>query len=73
MLGIVGLGRIGTATALRAKALGMQVVFFDPYRPTGTELALGFARVHSLEALLAAADVVSLHTPLVGGDAQDDR
>jgi phosphoglycerate dehydrogenase-like enzyme len=64
VLGIVGLGRIGTATALRAKALGMRVVFFDPYRPTGTELALGLARVHSLEALLGAADVVSLHTPL---------
>ena len=64
VLGIVGLGRIGTATALRAKALGMRVMFFDPYRPTGTELALDLARVHSLEALLAAADVVSLHTPL---------
>ena len=64
VLGIVGLGRIGTATALRGKALGMQVVFYDPYRPTGTELALGLTRVHSLEALLALADVVSLHTPL---------
>ena len=61
---VVGLGRIGTATALRAKALGMRVVFFDPYRPTGTELALGFARADSLNDLLAAADVVSLHTPL---------
>jgi phosphoglycerate dehydrogenase-like enzyme len=30
VFGVVGLGRIGTATALRAKALGMQVVFFDP-------------------------------------------
>src|ERR1051326_2007270 len=33
--GIVGLGRIGTATALRAKAFGFRVVFFDPYAPTG--------------------------------------
>lgn len=62
--GVVGLGRIGTASALRAKALGMRVVFFDPYRSTGTELALGFERVRTLGDLLAAADVVSLHTPL---------
>jgi lactate dehydrogenase-like 2-hydroxyacid dehydrogenase len=64
VFGVVGLGRIGTATALRAKALGMQVVFFDPYRPTGTELALGLTRVRSLAELLAVADVVSLHAPL---------
>jgi len=64
VFGVVGLGRIGTATALRAKALGMQVMFFDPYRPTGTELALGLARLGSLDELLAIADVVSLHTPL---------
>lgn len=62
--GVVGLGRIGTATALRAKALGMKVIFFDPYRPTGTELAVGLGRVNSLEDLLAQSDVVSLHTPL---------
>jgi len=64
VFGIVGLGRIGTATALRAKALGMRVVFFDPYRPTGTELALGLERAGALNDLLATADVVSLHTPL---------
>src|SRR5207245_1697096 len=64
VLGIVGLGRIGTATALRARAMGMEVAFFDPYRPTGTELALGFRRVDTLNELLALADVVSLHTPL---------
>lgn len=64
VFGVVGLGRIGTATALRAKALGMRVLFFDPYRPTGTELAVGLERVATLEALLAEADVVSLHTPL---------
>jgi phosphoglycerate dehydrogenase-like enzyme len=62
--GIVGLGRIGTATALRAKALGMDVVFYDPYLPTGTELALGIRRAHALKDLLAQADAVSLHTPL---------
>ena len=63
VFGIVGLGRIGTAVALRAKALGFDVVFFDPYRPNGAELAIGVRRALSLEALLAEADVLSLHTP----------
>jgi C-terminal binding protein len=62
--GIVGLGRIGTAVALRAKAFGFRVAFYDPYRPNGTELSLGIERAPSLEALLAGADVLSLHAPL---------
>ena len=63
VFGIVGLGRIGTAVALRAKALGFNVVFFDPYRPNGAELAIGVRRAWSLEELLGQADVLSLHTP----------
>jgi phosphoglycerate dehydrogenase-like enzyme len=62
--GIVGLGRIGTATALRAKAFGMRVVIFDPYLPRGQEIALSVERVDTLDALLAKADIVSLHAPL---------
>lgn len=62
--GIVGLGRIGTAAALRARAFGLRVVFFDPYRPNGTERALGLARARTLEELLGQSDVLSLHTPL---------
>jgi phosphoglycerate dehydrogenase-like enzyme len=62
--GVIGLGRIGTATALRAKALGMPVIFFDPYLPTGTERALGLERAATLRNLLAQSDVVSIHTPL---------
>ena len=45
VFGIVGLGRIGTAAALRAKALGMDVVFYDPYKPDGFDKALGIRRV----------------------------
>jgi C-terminal binding protein len=41
--GIIGLGRIGTAVALRAKAFNFRVVFYDPYLPNGTELALGIS------------------------------
>jgi phosphoglycerate dehydrogenase-like enzyme len=62
--GIVGLGRIGTAAALRAKAFGFRVVFFDPYVPTGTHKAVGVERVGSLDELLKISDTVSIHCPL---------
>ena len=64
VFGVVGLGRIGTAAALRAKAFGMDVVMFDPYRENGAELAVGIRRVHSLQELFGQCDVVSLHLPL---------
>lgn len=66
-LGIVGLGRIGTATALRAKAFGLDVVCYDPHVSRGVEIAVGVRRVESLHALLQASDVVSLHCPLTAG------
>ncbi len=59
-LGIVGYGHIGSQLSVLAEALGMQVVFYD----IGKKLALGNARpVPSLNELLGAADVVSLHVP----------
>jgi C-terminal binding protein len=61
---IVGLGRIGMATALRAKALGMDVAFHDPYRQDGFDKTLGIRRVESLEQLFREAFVLSLHCPL---------
>lgn len=62
--GIVGLGRIGTAAALRAKAFGMDVVFYDPYLSSGVDLSIGVRQVHTLDELFASSDVVSLHAPL---------
>ncbi len=62
--GILGLGRIGTAVALRAKALGYRVVFYDPKLPNGADLALGIDRAPSLEALLGQSNILSVHTPL---------
>ena len=62
--GIVGLGRIGTATALRAKALGFKVRFHDPYVVSGMDKAIGISRDRSLDDLLRASDVLSLHCPL---------
>jgi C-terminal binding protein len=38
-------------------------VFYDPYRPNGTELAVGIGRAASLEELLRQADVLSIHVP----------
>src|SRR5262245_16857887 len=62
--GIVGLGRIGTAAALRAKAFGFRVVFHDPYVPTGTHKALGMQRIDTLEEILKMSDTISIHCPL---------
>ena len=59
--GVVGCGRIGTATALRAKALGLDVVFYDPYLRQGMDKALGIRRVYRLDELLEQSHFVSLH------------
>jgi phosphoglycerate dehydrogenase-like enzyme len=62
--GIIGMGRIATSVALRAKAFGFRVVFYDPYVPNGTELGLGIERAPTLESLLSQADTLSVHAPL---------
>ncbi len=66
-LGLVGCGRIGSAAALRAKAFGLDVVFFDPYAPQGMDKALGIRREFRLEPLLEQSHFISLHCYL------DDR
>jgi C-terminal binding protein len=62
--GIVGLGRIGSAAALRAKALGMDVCFYDPAAPDGRDKSLGVRRLETFDELLAITHVLSLHCPL---------
>ncbi len=62
--GVIGLGRIGTATALRAKAFGFRVVFHDPHVPSGTHKAIGIERIGSLEEILRISDTISIHCPL---------
>ena len=64
VIGIIGLGRIGTATAIRAMAFGMKVIFYDPYINDGYDKALGVERVETLKDIAQMSDVISLHTPL---------
>ena len=62
-LGIVGLGRIGTAMTQRAKGFKMEVVYYDPYRRMDLEKEWGI-RYAPLDELLATSDFVSIHVPL---------
>jgi glyoxylate reductase len=61
--GVVGLGRIGTAAARRARGFGMDVVYHARSRHEAAEAELS-ARHLPLDELLATADVLSLHCPL---------
>jgi lactate dehydrogenase-like 2-hydroxyacid dehydrogenase len=63
VFGIVGLGRIGLATSIRARSFGMRIAFYDPYLPSGMEIAVGAQRCASLHELIAISDVVSIHAP----------
>src|SRR5205823_8472964 len=62
-LGVVGLGRIGTQVARRARAFDMTVLYHDRRRRPDAEEALA-ARHVALDELLAAADYVVLTVPL---------
>ena len=63
-LGIVGLGRIGTNVAIRAKSFGMKVIAYDPYIKKSKADAAGVLLYDSLEDLLRESDVITFHTPL---------
>jgi len=60
-VGIVGMGRIGTAAALRFQAFGMEVGYYDPHLPSGHHLSFGWKRFDRLEDLLARSDLLSIH------------
>ncbi len=66
-LGLVGFGGIAREAARRAKALDMLITAFDPYVPANDDAWSGVQRHETLEDLLAASDVVSLHVPLTDG------
>ena len=62
-LGIIGLGRVGSEVALRARSFGMRLVAYDPFVAPDYAHRLG-TELRSLQDLLAESDFVTLHTPL---------
>jgi len=65
-LGVVGFGGIGRLAGRLGRALGMRVIGFDPQIPPSSEAwSVEGAEARGLDALLAEADVVTLHVPLV--------
>jgi (S)-sulfolactate dehydrogenase len=63
IMGLVGFGAIAREVATRARAMGMQVIAYDPFLPAG-HAAWTLASQRQLDGLIAEADVVSLHVPL---------
>jgi len=63
VMGIVGLGRIGTLVAHRCQAFGMQVIAYDPYVSEEKGKKLGIELVSELEELLSQADFITVHLP----------
>src|SRR5436309_8002570 len=66
VLGIIGLGKVGTEVARRAQGLEMQVITFDPYVAPEHARKLGVTLL-SMEEVLQQADFVTLHTSLTSG------
>jgi glyoxylate reductase len=62
-IGLIGAGRIGQATARRARGFGMRILYWGPRRKPEAEREIGMEFV-PLERLLQEADFVSLHPPL---------
>jgi D-3-phosphoglycerate dehydrogenase len=64
VLGVVGLGRIGTAVAKLARAFAMEIIAYDPYLTREQFNERGAIPVSSLEELLKQSDFVTLHVTL---------
>ncbi|MCC7352485.1 MAG: phosphoglycerate dehydrogenase [Anaerolineae bacterium] len=64
VLGVIGLGRIGSRVATRCQALGMEVVAYDPYISEEVAERLRVELVAELDELLARSDVITVHMPL---------
>ncbi|HSR44679.1 MAG TPA: phosphoglycerate dehydrogenase [Acidimicrobiia bacterium] len=64
ILGVVGLGRIGSLVAQRALSFGMRIIAFDPYVSSERGRRLGVEVAGHLDDLLAEADFITVHLPL---------
>jgi glyoxylate reductase len=64
-LGIIGLGRIGEAVAMRAKAFGLNIIYNKRHRlPASVEDELGIIFEPDIDRLVSRSDIISLHCPL---------
>lgn len=63
-LGLIGLGRIGASTAAKARALGMDIIAYDPFVDSESLKAMDLrARMLTLDEVLAQSDFISCHLP----------
>jgi phosphoglycerate dehydrogenase-like enzyme len=64
VIGIIGLGRIGSRVARLMRPWGMRMIGYDPYVPDSKFAEVGVERMANLEILLRQSDVVTLHVVL---------
>ena len=63
-VGIIGLGRIGKAVAMRLKPFNYNLVFYDPNLERGVEKSLGLNRTYDMKHLLQNSNIITFHAPL---------
>lgn len=63
-VGVIGVGRIGTAVVNRLKPFGVKIYGYDPYQPSGHEKAIGYRRTFHLTEILHKSDIITIHCPL---------
>ena len=68
-LGIIGLGKVGSEVARRARAFQMHVLAHDPYVPQEAARSLG-VELTEMDRLVAESDFITLHTPLTATSKQ---
>lgn len=62
-LGIIGMGKIGTEVAKRAKSFGMNILGYDPYLSSERAKKLGITKAN-LDTIARESDFITIHTPL---------